>query len=65
MTASFAPGDLVQARGREWINQPSPRDGWLALRPLSGGDADAILLNPEIELQPVTAARFDLLHPDQ
>jgi hypothetical protein len=23
MTAAFAPGDLVQARGREWVSLPS------------------------------------------
>lgn len=60
MTLSFAPGDLVQARGREWVNLPSPREGWLALRPLTGGESDAILLHPDLELLPVAAARFDL-----
>ena len=60
MTLSFAPGDLVQARGREWVNLPTPREGWLALRPLSGGEGDMVLLNPDLELFPVTTARFDL-----
>lgn len=60
MTVNFAPGDLVRARGREWIAQPSPRDGVLALRPLSGGENDAIILDPELEVLPVEPARFDL-----
>lgn len=60
MTINFAPGDLVRARGREWIALPSPRDGALALRPLSGGENDAIVLDPLLEFLPVEPARFDL-----
>jgi len=60
MTLTFAPGDLVRARGREWVNLPTPRDGWLALRPLTGSESDTVLLNPALELAPIVAARFDL-----
>lgn len=60
MTVNFAPGDLVRARGREWVALPSPQDGVLALRPLSGGENDAIVLDPELEILPVEPARFDL-----
>jgi superfamily II DNA or RNA helicase len=60
MTVNFAPGDLVRARGREWVALPSPQDGVLALRPLSGGENDAIILNPDLEILPVEPARFDL-----
>ena len=60
MTVNFAPGDLVRARGREWVALPSPRDGILALRPLSGGESDAVVLDPALELLPVEPARFDL-----
>lgn len=60
MTLSFAPGDLVRARGREWVALPSPRDGLLALRPLSGGEKDTVILDPRLELSPVEPARFDL-----
>ncbi len=60
MTMSFAPGDLVRARGREWVALPSPRDGVLALRPLSGSEGDAILLAPDLELLPVEPATFEL-----
>lgn len=60
MTHAFAPGDIVRARGREWVNLPSPRAGWLALRPLSGSEADRVVLDPELELLPVEPARFDL-----
>ncbi|CCJ05601.1 DEAD/DEAH box helicase [Methylocystis sp. SC2] len=60
MTVNFAPGDLVRARGREWVALPSPRDGVLALRPLSGGENDTVVLDPVLELFPVEPARFDL-----
>lgn len=60
MTTTFSPGDLVRARGREWVALPSPRDGILALRPLSGSENDTLILDPSLELTPVEAARFDL-----
>lgn len=60
MTMNFAPGDLVRARGREWVALPPPRDGLLALRPLSGGGNDTVVLDPAFELLPVEPARFDL-----
>jgi superfamily II DNA or RNA helicase len=57
---SFAPGDLVLARGREWVALPSPGDGVLALRPLSGSENDTVILDPNLELRPVEPARFDM-----
>lgn len=60
MTAAFAPGDLVQARGREWVSLPSSFPGLLCLRPLTGSEADIQLLDPALEREPVVPARFDL-----
>ena len=60
MTPTFAPGDLVRARAREWVALPSPRDGLLALRPLSGSENDSVILDPALEHLPVEPARFDL-----
>lgn len=60
MSLSFAPGDLVRARGREWVALPSPRPELLSLRPLSGSEEDGVLLDPRLELEPVVPARFDL-----
>lgn len=60
MTVNFAPGDLVRARGREWVALPSSQHGVLTLRPLSGGGSDAVVLDPALELLPVEPARFDL-----
>jgi superfamily II DNA or RNA helicase len=60
MTTAFFPGDLVRARGREWVAMPSPREGLLRLRPLSGSESEATLLDPRLETTPVSPARFDL-----
>lgn len=60
MTTTFAAGDLVRARGREWVTLPPPLEGILALRPLSGSENDTVILDPSIEVLPVEHARFDL-----
>lgn len=60
MTANFTLGDLVTARGREWVTLPTPGEGLLALRPLSGNENDILVLAPDLELSPVKPARFDL-----
>jgi superfamily II DNA or RNA helicase len=60
MTAAFAPGDLVCARGREWVALPSADDEILCLRPLSGSEADVQLLDPALEREPVRQARFEM-----
>ena len=60
MTLNFSPGDLVRARGREWVALPAPREGVLALRPLSGNEKDVVVLDPSLEISAVEAARFDL-----
>ena len=60
MSLSFAPGDLVRARGREWVALPTSRSDLLALRPLSGNENDTVFLDPRLELESVEPARFDL-----
>ena len=61
-TAHFQPGNLVRARGREWVVQAdsSIDDGGslLRLRPLGGSDEDTIALIPELEFTPVVPATF-------
>ncbi|MCZ7658806.1 MAG: DEAD/DEAH box helicase [Xanthobacteraceae bacterium] len=64
MTRMFSPGDLVHARGREWVALPSPDDEILCLRPLAGAEADVQLIHPALEREPVRAARFALPDPD-
>ncbi len=60
---NFMPGNLVRARGREWVVQSESRRDWLRLRPLGGADDDTIALIPELELQPVTPATFPWPEP--
>lgn len=60
MTTQFSPGDLVRARGREWVSMPPPQPGWLALRPLSGSESDVLVVDPALEIEPVQPARFEL-----
>jgi len=57
-TAQLQIGDLIQARGREWIVLAKPSDGLIRVRPLSGSEEDAILIAPALERQPVREARF-------
>lgn len=59
MTLSFGPGDLVRARGREWVLLPADIEGLLKLRPLSGSEDDVQWIDPELERDGVTSASFD------
>jgi superfamily II DNA or RNA helicase len=56
MTLDFSPGDLVRARGREWVVVGGGEV--LRLRPLSGSERDIEALLPALEPEPVTAATF-------
>jgi hypothetical protein len=49
MAASFAPGALVRARGREWVVLPDSHDDLLVVRPLGGGDDDTAAILPGLE----------------
>ncbi|MCE7028104.1 DEAD/DEAH box helicase [Jiella avicenniae] len=60
MTIRFNPGDLVRARGREWIALPSASEDLLVLRPLSGSEMEIVHLAPALEALPVEPAHFDL-----
>jgi superfamily II DNA or RNA helicase len=59
----FQPGNLVRARGREWVVQTDSHRDWLRLRPLGGAEDEMIALIPELELAPVEHATFDLPNP--
>jgi superfamily II DNA or RNA helicase len=55
---NYQPGNLVHARGREWVVQNESSSDWLRLRPLGGTDDDIIALIPDLELEPVKSATF-------
>ena len=53
---SFSAGELVTARGREWIVLSS--GDMLRLRPLTGSEEDAETIIPELESEPIAHAAF-------
>jgi superfamily II DNA or RNA helicase len=61
----FLPGNLIRARGREWVVQADSEEDWLRLRPLGGADEDIIALIPDLELQPVEPATFPWPDPQR
>lgn len=67
-TLDYLPGNLVRARGREWVVQSDTHQGdvgsLLRLRPLGGADEDIITLIPELEFEPVTPATFAWPDPE-
>ncbi len=65
MMGTFAPGELVFARGREWVTLPAPDGETLHLRPLSGTEADIQMIHPALEREPVRPARFAIPTADE
>jgi superfamily II DNA or RNA helicase len=59
----FLPGNLVRARGREWVVQGDSSADWLRLRPLGGAEDDIVGLVPALELAPVEPATFPWPEP--
>ena len=65
MQATYNPGSLVSARGREWIVLPEAEPDTLRLRPLGGGERDETLIYLPLERQPVQPATFPWPSVDQ
>ena len=57
----FSPGELVRARGREWVVIEA--HAALSLRPLTGSEADIETILPELEAEPVDYATFEAPDP--
>lgn len=57
--SAFKPGDLVRARGREWVVLPDTRDDLLRLRPLGGAETDATLIYLPLEPERPVPAKFE------
>lgn len=62
---AYKPGDLVRARGREWVVLPETRPDLVKLRPLGGSEDDATLIYLPLEPEPPVAATFDLPDPSK
>ena len=61
----FRPGNLVRARGREWVVLPERRPDILKLRPLGGAESDSTLIYLPLESEPPVPATFDLPDPEK
>ncbi len=57
-SATFSPGTLVSARGREWMVLAGSTAETLRVRPLSGSEEDQTLIYLPLEPQAVREARF-------
>lgn len=57
ISEQFSPGELVRARGREWVVVDASNA--LTLRPLSGSESDLETIIPELEAEPVSYASFE------
>ena len=55
---TFAPGDLITARGRLWVVQSNSTAKWLRLRPINGATDETIALMPELEVNPLEKGGF-------
>ncbi len=65
MEATFNPGSIVNARGREWVVLPQSDSNVLYLRPLGGGDETPTVIAPVLEREPVKSATFPYPNPEQ
>ncbi len=57
-TPRFAPGNLVRARGREWVVLPESDDAVLVVRPLGGGEDEVTGIDLAFEGHDVAPASF-------
>ena len=62
--SEFRPGDLVRARGREWVVLPETGQDLLRLRPLGGAEDDSTLIFLPLEPEKPRTARFDPPDPE-
>ena len=63
--AVFGPGELVRARGREWVVLPGSGDDILNLRPIAGTERDVQVLSRSLEIDGVESATFQLPTADR
>ena len=63
-SSEFRPGDLVRARGREWVVLPETGQDLLRLRPLGGAEDDSTLIFLPLEPEKPRTARFDPPDPE-
>ena len=62
-TSTYQPGNIVEARGREWIILPESTEDLLQVKPLGGLDEEATAILTELES--VDTKSFDPPDPQQ
>ena len=65
VSVKFKPGDLVKARGREWVVLPETGPDLLKLRPLGGSEDDSTLIYLPLEPKAPESATFSLPNPER
>ncbi|MEX2745804.1 helicase-related protein [Rhizobium mongolense] len=65
MTVIFGPGELVRARGREWVVLPGSGEEILNLRPIAGNEKDIQVVSRSLEIDGVASASFQLPDPER
>ena len=63
--ATYSPGSLVRARGREWMVLTGSDRETLRVRPMSGSEEDQTLIHVALEAEPVVEAAFPRPDPRQ
>ena len=63
MATTFSPGNIVSARGRQWIVLPDSDDDVLMVRPMGGLDDEVVGICTALE--EVRSANFSLPDPDK
>lgn len=64
-SATYSPGSLVRARGREWIVLTGSTQDVIRVRPISGSEEDQTLIHLGLEAEPVREASFPPPRPEQ
>jgi superfamily II DNA or RNA helicase len=62
-TERLTPGALVRARGRDWVLLPSPEPEVALLRPLTGGEDEAVGVFLPLERRDIRPSEFPLPDP--
>lgn len=63
MKTAFSPGNIVSARGRQWVVLPESNDDVLMIRPIGGLDDEVVGIC--MELEEVRSANFSLPDPNK
>lgn len=64
-SATFSPGSLIHARGRDWVVEPDSSPDFLHLRPLAGAADESAWIVTALEREAPVTAKFPLPNPER